>query len=88
LAYLKALYGSIPESISFRDERLESMKNIISNNEHISLVTIKNALSAKPICNSNTFVSTTMGFDNDYSELMISPGKPDSTEYLVFRIKE
>ncbi len=88
MAYLKALYGSITEFISFRDERLESMKNIILNNGHISLVTIKNALSAKPICNSNTFVSTIMEFDNDYSELMISPGKPDSTEYLVFRIKK
>lgn len=88
LAYLKALYGSIPESISFSDERLESIKNIILNNQHISLMTIKDALSKKPICNSNTFVSTIMEFDNDYSELRISPGKPDSTEYIVFRIKK
>ena len=86
LAYLKALYGSIPESISFSDERLESIKNIILNNNDINLVTIKNALSKKPICNSNTFVSTIMKFDNEYSELRISPGKPDSTEYIVFRI--
>ena len=56
LAYLKALYGSIPESVSFSDQRLESIKNIILNNQHISLVTIKDALSKKPICNSNTFV--------------------------------
>ncbi len=88
LAYLKALYGSIPESISFSDQRLESIKNIILNNQHISLETIKDALSKKPICNSNTFVSTIMEFDNDYSELRISPGKPDSTEYIVFRIKK
>lgn len=88
LAYLKALYGSIPESISFSDERLESIKNIILNNQHISLMTIKDALSKKPICNSNTFVSTIMEFNNDYSELRISPGKPDSTEYIVFRIKK
>jgi len=88
LAYLKALYGSIPESISFSDERLESIKNIILNNQHISLMTIKDALCKKPICNSNTFVSTIMEFNNDYSELRISPGKPDSTEYIVFRIKK
>jgi len=88
LAYLKALYGSIPESISFSDERLESIKNIILNNQHISLMTIKDALSKKPICNSNTFVSTIMEFDKDYSELRISPGRPDSTEYIIFRIKK
>ncbi len=88
LTYLKALYGSIPESMSFSDERLESIKNIVLNNKHISLVTIKDALSKKPIFNSNTFVSTIMKFDNDFSELRISPGKPDSTEYIVFRIKK
>ncbi|MFA5850945.1 MAG: C45 family peptidase [Bacteroidales bacterium] len=88
LSNLKALYGSIPESISFPDPRLESIKNLILNNKHISLMTIKDALSKKPICNSNTFVSTIMEFDNDYSELRISPGKPDSTEYIVFRIKK
>lgn len=88
LSYLKALYGSIPESISFSDERLESIKNIILNNQHISLLTIKDALSKKPICNSNTFVSTIMEFNNDYSELRISPGKPDSTKYIEFRIEK
>jgi len=88
LAYLKALYGSIPESISLSDERLESIKNIIINNRHISLMTIKDALSKKPICNSNTFVSTIMEFNNDYSELRISPGKPDSTKYIEFRIEK
>jgi len=88
LAYLKALYGSIPESISFSDERFESMKNIILNNTHITLGTIMNALSKRPICNNNTFVSTIMEFNNDYSELRISPGKPDLTEYIVFRIKK
>lgn len=88
LANLKALYGSIPESISFTDERLESIKNIILNNKHISLVTITDALSTKPICNGNTFVSTIMEFNNDYSELRISPGKPDSTKYIEFRIEK
>jgi hypothetical protein len=88
LAYLKALYGSIPESISYSDERLESIKHIILNNKHISLVTITDALSTKPICNGNTFVSTIMEFNNDYSELRISPGKPDSTKYIEFRIEK
>jgi hypothetical protein len=88
LVYLKALYGSIPESISFSDERLESIKNIILNNKHISLVTITDALSTKSICNGNTFVSTIMEFNNDYSELRISPGKPDSTKYIEFRIEK
>lgn len=88
LAYLKALFGSIPESKSFSDERLESIKNIVLNNQQISLMTIKDALSKKPICNSNTFVSTIMAFNNDYNELWISPGKPDSIEYILFRIKQ
>jgi predicted choloylglycine hydrolase len=85
--YLKALYGAIPETISFSDERLESMKNIILNNQHINWMTIKDALSKKPICNSNTFVSTIMEFKNNYNKLWISPGKPDSIKYIVFRIK-
>lgn len=88
LTYLKALYGSIPESISFSDERLESIKTIILNNSHISLATITKALSTKPICNGNTFVSTIMEYNNDYSELRISPGKPDSTKYIEFRIEK
>jgi hypothetical protein len=85
--YLKALYGAIPETISFSDERLESMKNIILDNQHINWMTIKDALSKKPICNSNTFVSTIMEFKNNYNKLWISPGKPDSIKYIVFRIK-
>jgi hypothetical protein len=52
------------------------------------LVTITDALSIKPICNVNTFVSTIMEFNNDYSELKISPGKPDSTKYIEFRIEK
>jgi len=88
LANLKALYCSIPESISFTDERLESIKKVILNNKHISLVTITDALSTKPICNGNTFVSTILEFNNDYSELRISPGKPDSTKYIEFRIEK
>jgi hypothetical protein len=88
LDYLKASFGSIPESISYSDDRLESIKNVISKNRHISLMTIEEALSNKPVCNSNTFVSTIMEFNNEYSELRISPGKPDTKEYIVFRIKQ
>ncbi|WP_047450892.1 C45 family autoproteolytic acyltransferase/hydolase [Alistipes sp. ZOR0009] len=88
LSYLKALYGSIPESVSFSDERLEAIKAVALNSRHISLEVITDALSKRPICNANTFVSTIMEFGKGYSELRISPGKPDSTEYILFRIKK
>ena len=88
LVYLKALYGTIPETISFSDKRLKSMRSNILNNKSIGLETIKYALSTKPVCNSNTFVSTIMEFNTDYNKLRISPGSPDSTEYIVFRIKK
>jgi hypothetical protein len=64
------------------------MKSNILNNKTIGLETIKNVLSTKPICNSNTFVSTIIKFNNDYNELRISPGSPDSIEYLVFTINK
>jgi len=86
LAYLEATFGSIPESINYSDERLESIKKIILENQYISLITIEDALSKTPVCNSNTFVSTIMEFNDDYGELRISPGRPDSTEYIIFRI--
>lgn len=88
LSYLKALYGSIPESVSISDERLEAIKAVALNSRHISLEVIKDALSKRPICNASTFVSTIMEFGKGYSELRISPGKPDSTEYILFRIKK
>lgn len=78
---LMALYSRIS------DERFKLMETKIINNISIDWKTIKDVLSIKPVCNENTFVSTIMKFDNDFSELRISPGKPDSTEYLVFRIK-
>jgi isopenicillin-N N-acyltransferase like protein len=78
---LMALYSRIS------DERFKLMETKIINNNSIDWKTIKDVLSTKPVCNENTFVSTIMKFDNDFSELRISPGKPDSTEYLVFRIK-
>jgi len=83
---LEATFGSIPESINYSDERLESIKKIILENQYICLITIEDALSKTPVCNSNTFVSTIMEFNDDYGELRISPGRPDSTEYIIFRI--
>ena len=77
-----ALYGI------FSDERFKLMETKIINNKSINWKTIQDVLSTKPICNNNTFVSTIIEFDNGYSELRISPGKPNSTEYLVFRIKK
>jgi isopenicillin-N N-acyltransferase like protein len=77
-----ALYGI------FSDERFKLMETKIINNKSINWKTIQDVLSTKPICNNNTFVSTIMEFDNGYSELRISPGKPNSTEYLVFRIEK
>jgi len=88
IAYLKMMYGTVPESIISTDERFESMKNKIIHNKSIGLKSIMDALSAKPVCNSNTFASTIMEFNKDYSELRICPGKPDSGEYLVFRIEK
>ena len=88
VAYLKNLYGAVPESISFSDKRLETIRNKILNNSSIDIKTLEEVLSTEPICNSNTFASTIMEFNENYSELKISPGKPDSTEYIVFRIDE
>ena len=88
IAYLKAVHGSIPESVSFADERFESIKSSVLGNTRIDEGTIRNALAKKPICNSNTFASTIMEFGNGYSELKISPGKPDRIKYLVFRIEK
>jgi hypothetical protein len=72
----------------FQDERFKLMEAKITNTKSINWKTLQDILSTKPVCNSNTFVSTIMEFNNDYSELRITPGKPDSTEYIVFRIKK
>jgi isopenicillin-N N-acyltransferase like protein len=88
VAYITKLYGSLPESVSFSDERLEAMKNKISGHSPVALNTLKEALCSKPICNSRTFVSTLMEFGEDYSEMQVSPGRPDSTSYSHFRIRE
>jgi isopenicillin-N N-acyltransferase like protein len=81
-ANIMALYPGIS------DERLKLMEAKIVNNKSIDWKTLQDVLSTKPVCNENTFVSTIMKFDKDFNELRISPGKPDSTEYLVFRIKK
>lgn len=72
----------------FQDERFKLMEAKITNTKFINWKTLQDILSTKPICNNNTFVSTIMEFNCDYSELRISPGRPDSTEYIVFRIKK
>ena len=40
-----------------------------------------------PICNKWTWVSTIMEFHDDHNVLLISPGKPDSTDYEEFIIR-
>ncbi|RPA68015.1 hypothetical protein EF405_13825 [Cyclobacteriaceae bacterium YHN15] len=72
----------------FQDERFKLMETIITNSKSISWETLHDILSTKPICNNNTFASTIMEFNNDYNELRISPGRPDSIGYLVFRINK
>ncbi len=85
---LKALYGNVPESISVSDSRFDTIKNKILNNKSIDSETLKIALSTKPVCNANTFVSTIMEFNPNYNELNISPGRPDSIGYITFRIEK
>ena len=72
----------------FPDERFDLMKTKITSIKSIDWKTLQDILSTKPICRNSTFVSTIMEFNYDYSELRISPGRPDSTEYIVFRIKK
>jgi len=72
----------------FQDERFKLMETKITNSKSISWETLHDILSTKPVCNNNTFVSTIMEFNNDYNELRISPGRPDSIGYLVFRINK
>ena len=62
------------------------MRNRIQNNDSIVIETLKNVLSIEPVFRSNTFASTIMEFNDNYCELNISTGKPDSSEYLRLRI--
>lgn len=75
---LSFLYGTC--------SRFETMRNRIQNNDSIDIGTLKEVLSIEPVNNSNTFASTIMEFNDTYSELNISTGKPDSTEYIILRI--
>ena len=72
--------------------RIESLRKRILNQGSIDLNILKQTLSSKdsktdPICNDYTWVSTIMEFHEDYNVLLVSPGKPDSTEYIEFRIE-
>lgn len=75
---LSYLYGT--------DRRFETMRNKILNNDSIDIKTLKEVLTIEPVCNSNTFASTIMEFNDTFSELNISTGKPDSTNYIRLRI--
>jgi isopenicillin-N N-acyltransferase-like protein len=72
--------------------RLESLRKRILNQGSIDLNILKQTLRSKdsktdPICNDYTWVSTIMEFHEDYNVLLVSPGKPDATEYVKFRIE-
>ena len=72
--------------------RLESLRKRILNQGSIDLNILKQTLGSKdsetdPICNDYTWISTIMEFHEDYNVLLVSPGKPDSTEYVEFRIE-
>lgn len=86
--YVKNVFNSTPEAISFGDPRLELMETRILNNKSINLSTIESVLSEKPICNDNTWVSTIMEFNKNYSILRIKPENPNSTEYLLIRLEQ
>lgn len=86
--YLKAVFNTTPESITFEDSRLKLMETRIRNNQSIDLSTIKTILAEKPICNNNTWVSTIMEFENNCNELRIKPKSSKSNEYFIFRIEK
>lgn len=88
LDYMKSLYGTVPISITSSDRRLYTVRNKILNNNSIDIKIIEEILSTEPVCNSLTFASTIMEFGRNYNILKISPGKPDSTEYLVFKLEQ
>lgn len=88
IEYVKTLFKATPEDVNFGDPRLKSIESRILKNDSIDIVTIKNALAEKPVCNSNTWVSTIMEFNDNYNEFKITPGKPDSSDYILFRMKK
>ena len=74
--------------ISVHDLRFETMESSIIKNKTVDLALIEGVLSKKPICNDNTWVSVIMEFGYNHGILRITPGKPDSTEYIKFVIGE
>jgi len=85
-AYLATLNKN--RTVTILDSRFQLMESSILNNKSIDLATIESVLSKTPICNDNTWVSVIMEFNNDNSKLRITPGKPDSTKYIEFRIEK
>lgn len=83
--YVKNVFNSTPEAISFGDSRLKLMEERIKNNPSINISTIESVLSEKPICNDNTWVSTIMEFNRNYSLIKIKPENPDSIEYFELK---
>ena len=69
----------------FHCDRLQSLNERITSNSNLQ--DIKDALSSKdykvPICNEDTWISTIVEFRKNETKLYISPGKPDSTEYIT-----
>lgn len=92
LIYLKDSLQKTHEEFISNNPRLEAMKKRFIGTEKIDLQTIKKALQSKddlnePICNQLTWMSTIMEFHETYNVLLISAGKPDSTDYLEFKIE-
>ena len=90
--YIQLVEGEMKKDVSnweFHCDRLQSLEERITSNS--SLDDIKGALSSKdykvPICNNDTWISTIMEFHRDETKFQISPGKPDSTEYITIEIK-
>ncbi|OFX87848.1 MAG: hypothetical protein A2W99_16160 [Bacteroidetes bacterium GWF2_33_16] len=88
IEYVKNVFNSTPDAISFGDSRLKLMETRIKNNQSINISTIESVLSEKPICNDNTWVFTIMEFNKNYSLLKIKPNNPDTIEYLVLKIQQ
>ncbi len=95
--YLKDSLNQTPETYRFNSPintpRMKDMELRLFNNDSIDLETIKDILSSKdnkiiPICNVYTWVSTIMELGVDHNKLLLSPGKPDSTEYIVFTLEK
>jgi hypothetical protein len=92
LSYLTDSLNTTHKEFIKESPRLEAIENRILGNNSIDLKTIKEALASKDdsvefVCNQYTWVSTIMEFHDDYNLLLISPGKPDSSDYQEFKIK-